>query len=210
VLSLNLIKNKGSRSYLRFKRREHRGDQASYVYLKTGEPLILIGGVQTGKTRKLITLKQLMEKYQEPVIYLDGLLPLGDWLNGYEGKNILTRTESLLGSATKETYILIDNAEKINDSRKLATVLTLLEKGRNMVVACNKLVNLNWKLRRRLELKGAHIEYLGVGGEIFDVTMILVAILVGCIALIGAINWLLGVAAMRYLFQGIRIGGRKI
>jgi hypothetical protein len=210
MLSLNLIKNKGRRSYLRFKRRDHGGDQASYVYLQAGQPLILIGGVQTGKTRKLNTLKALMEKYEEPVIYLDGLLPLGDWVANYEGKNILTRTESLLDLATKDTYLIIDNAERINDSRKLDTALKLLVKGRNMVVACDKLGNLNWKLRRRLELKGARIEYLGVGGEMFDATMVLVAILVGFIALIGAMNWLLSVAAMRYLFQGIRIGGRKV
>jgi hypothetical protein len=200
----------GKKTYLRFKRRAHRQDKASYTTLKLGQPLIIVGGVKTGKTKTLETLKAHLEYHKQKVIYIDAMLNLSDILREFEGKNATERQANMLNAVDSETYVIVDNAEKVTDSKKLVVVLWLFEKCRNMVVACNHINGLHWKLKRRLELKGALTEHLGHGGQTFDMTLILVAVLVVFIALTGALELLLGAAALRYLFQGIRVGNNKI
>lgn len=208
MLSLNL-RRAGRQTYLRFKRRAHRGANATYRQLKLGQPLIIVGGVKTGKTKKLDTLRSHLEFHKQKVVFIDAMLSMSDILRDYEGKNLSMRQAAFLDSIDDEAYVLIDNAEKVTDSKKLVVVLWALEKCRNMVVTCNSINGLNWKLRRRLELKGALIEHLGHGGQTFDMTLILVGVLVVLISISGAMNLLFGAAALRYLFQGIRAGSRK-
>lgn len=208
ILSLNLRRH-GKATYLRFKRRITRQDTAAYTQLHLGQPLIIVGGVRTGKTKKLLTLKAHIESNGGKVVYLDGFLNFGDMVKHYEGKNQGERQQALAADIDDQTYIIIDNAEKVKDSRKITAAVDALERCRNMVVSCNGLDYINWKLRRRLELKGAKIEHLGHGGATFDATLVIVAVVVAVIALSGAVQFLLGAAAFRYMFQGINKGWKS-
>jgi len=207
-LSLNL-RRAGQRTYIRFKRRAFRGESATYTQLKLGQPLIIIGGVHTGKTKKLETFKNHLEFHKQHVILLDAMMTIGDMVSGCEGKNIAARQAAFLDSVTSESYVLIDNAEKVTDSKKLILILWLLEKCKNMVVTCHSLNQLNWKLRRRMEVKGAIIEHLGYGGHTIDVTLMFIGVFIVFIAVSGAMHLLFGAAALRYLFQGVRASNRK-
>ena len=54
------------------------------------------------------------------------------------------------------------------------------------------------------------MQNLGAGSDTYDATMFLIVILIVVIAILGLSSLLFVAAAIRYIFQGVRMGGRKI
>ncbi|MDQ7787938.1 MAG: hypothetical protein RDU01_10035 [Thermodesulfovibrionales bacterium] len=54
------------------------------------------------------------------------------------------------------------------------------------------------------------VHNLGSGADTFDITYFIVAIMIVFVAIIGAHGLIFLAAAMRYMFQGTRMGGRRI
>jgi hypothetical protein len=177
--------------------------------LKIGESVVVEGGPSTGKSSFLQkTIKQL-EAAGEKCIFINATLPAGDWVKEYKlfGKNLESRLDLFMKSLPEKFYLIIDNAERLQDSRKLEVALYLFEKSRSTIVGCTRYALLNPKLKVRLSK--AKIHSLGSGTDTFDITYFILAIMIVFVALIGAHNLIFLAAAFRYMFQGTRIGGKK-
>ncbi|MBI5634962.1 MAG: hypothetical protein HZA15_15955 [Nitrospirae bacterium] len=181
-----------------------------HILVKIGETIIIEGGPSTGKTEFLKkTIRQLTEN-GEKALFVNAALPMSDWVKEFKlfGKNLDSRVDCLLRTLPDTFYLLIDNAEKITDSRKLELALLLIEKSRSSVIACSNFTHLISKLKVRL--KDAKVHSLGAGADTFDVTYFVVAMLIIFVALTGSHSIIFLAAAFRYLFQGTRMGGRKV
>lgn len=181
-----------------------------HILVKIGETVIIEGGPSTGKTEFLKkTIRQLHES-GERSLFVNASLPMSDWVKEFKlfGKNLDSRIDYLLRTLPDRFYLLIDNAEKITDSRKLELTLLLIEKARSSIISCSSFNYLNSKLKVRL--RDAKVHSLGAGADTFDITYFVVAVLVLVVALTGSYSIIFLAAAFRYLFQGTRMGGRKI
>lgn len=181
-----------------------------HILVKIGETVIIEGGPSTGKTEFLKkTIRQLHES-GERSLFVNASLPMSDWVKEFKlfGKNLDSRIDYLLRTLPDRFYLLIDNAEKITDSRKLELTLLLIEKARSSIIACSNFNHLISKLKVRV--KDAKVHSLGAGADTFDITYFVVAVLVLVVALTGSYSIIFLAAAFRYLFQGTRMGGRKI
>ena len=61
-----------------------------------------------------------------------------------------------------------------------------------------------------MRLSDARVHSLGAGADTFDITYIVIAFLIIFVAVMGAHSLIFLAAAMRYMFQGTRMGGRKV
>ena len=181
-----------------------------HILVKIGETVVVEGGPSTGKTEFLKkTIRQLNDN-GEKTLFINAMLPVTDWVKEFKlfGKNLDNRIDYLLRTLPERFYLLLDNAEKITDSRKLELTLLLLERARSTIVSCSNFGHLNSKLKVRLS--DARIHSLGAGVDTFDITYMVIAVLIVIVALMGAHSLIFLAAAMRYMFQGTRMGGRKI
>lgn len=178
--------------------------------MKIGESLVVEGGPSTGKTSFLQKTVNKLEAAGENCIFINATLPIGDWVKEYRlfGKNLEKRIEFFLRQLPKTYYLIIDNAEKLNDSRKLELILYLMEHARSVIVGCGRFGILNPKLKTRL--KNTKIHHLGTGVDTFDITYFVIAILILVVAVMGASNLIFLAAAFRYMFQGTRMGGKNL
>ncbi len=179
-------------------------------YVKIGESLIVEGGPSTGKTSFLQKTVNKLEAAGENCIFVNATLPIGDWVKEYKlfGKNLEKRIEFFVRQLPKTYYLIIDNAEKLTDSRQLELVLYLMEHARSVIVGCGKFTILNPKLKTRF--KNTKVHHLGSGADTFDITYFVLAIIIVFIAVLGATNLVFLAAAFRYMFQGTRMGGRSM
>lgn len=177
--------------------------------LKIGESVIVEGGPSTGKTSFLRKTIKKLEEVGERYIFINASLPVGDWVKDYKlfGKNLEARIDYFMRSLPEKFYLVIDNADRVQESRKLELVLALLERSRSAIVGCTRFGYLNPKLKVRLNNAKTHS--LGSGSDTFDITYFVVAIMIIVVALIGAHHLIFLAAAFRYIFQGTRIGGRR-
>jgi hypothetical protein len=104
---------------------------------------------------------------------------------------------------------LIGITERITDSRNFELALRLFEEACNAAISCSNFSHLIIS-KLKVRLVSAKIHSLGVGADTFDITYIVIAFLIIVVALMGAHNLIFLAAAMRYMFQGTRMGGRKI
>lgn len=181
-----------------------------HILVKIGETVVIEGGPSTGKTEFLKKTMQKLDVEGEKYLYINANLPVSDWVKDFKlyKKNLDSRIDYLLNTLPEKFYLLIDNAEKITDSRKLELVLLLIEKARSSIIACSSFNHLISKLKVRL--KDAKVHSLGAGADTFDITYMVIAVMIVIVALMGAHNLIFLAAAMRYMFQGTRLGGRKI
>lgn len=180
------------------------------IIVKRGETIIIHGGPSTGKTETLLKVIRRLNERGGKTIFINAALPVSDWVKEFKlfGKNLDGRVSYLLKNLPEEFYLLIDNAEKITDSRKLELVLLLAGRAAGCIFACNNFTQLGVKLKARLQY--AKVYSLGSGADTFDITYMMVAVIVIAVALMGAQNLIFLAAALRYMFQGTRMGGRKI
>jgi len=181
-----------------------------HILVKLGETIVIEGGPSTGKTEFLKKTMQKLDAEGEKYLYINANLPVSDWVKEFKllKKNLDTRIDYLLNTLPEKFYLLIDNAEKVIDSRKLELILLLIEKARSSIIACSSFNHLISKLKVRL--KDAKIHSLGSGVDTFDVTYLVIAAMIVIVAMMGAYNLIFLAAAMRYMFQGTRIGGKKL
>lgn len=184
--------------------------QHKHILIKLGDTIVIEGGPSTGKTEFLKKTMQKLDAEGEKYLYINANLPVSDWVKDFRlfKKNLDSRIDYLLSTLPERFYLMIDNAEKITDSRKLELTLLLIEKARSSIIACSNFNHLTGKLKVRL--KDAKVHSLGAGADTFDITYIVVAIMIVMVAFLGAHNLIFLAAAMRYMFQGTRIGGRKL
>ena len=181
-----------------------------HILVKVGETVVVEGGPSTGKTEFLKkTIKQLSESV-EKTLFINAALPMSDWVKEFRlfGKNLDGRIDYLFKTLPEKFYLFVDNAEKMTDSRKLELLLLLIEKARSSIMACSNFSHLISKLKVRLS--HAKVHSLGAGADTFDITYMMLAVMIIVVALMGAHNLIFLAAAMRYMFQGTRMGGRKI
>jgi hypothetical protein len=146
----------------------------------------------------------------EKYLFINANLPVSDWVKDFKlfKKNLDSRIDYLLSTLPEKFYLMIDNAEKITDSRKLELTLLLIEKARSSIISCSNFNHLISKLKVRL--KDAKVHSLGAGADTFDITYFVVAIMVVFVALTGSYSIIFLAAAFRYLFQGTRMGGKRV
>lgn len=177
--------------------------------LISGHSLIVEGGAGTGKTAYLNEVMRECEAKGEKVIYINASLPVTSWLKEYQlfGKNIDCRIYHLMKTLPEVYTLLVDNAERITSGQKMELVLSLIERATKTVITCSSYKKINPKILARLNT--AQLISLGAGSnETFDITYFLVAFLIIVVAMMGAVNMIFLAAAIRYIFQGSRIGGR--
>jgi len=178
--------------------------------LRIGECVIVEGGPSTGKTSFLNKAVKQLEEAGEKCISINATMPLGEWVKDYKlfGKSLEKRVDFFLSSLPEKYYLIIDNAERLNDSRKLEILLYLFERARSVILGCTRQGLLHPKLKVRLS--NVKVHNLGSGADTFDITYFMVAIIIVFVAVIGAYNLIFLAAAMRYMFQGTRMGGRRV
>jgi hypothetical protein len=199
---------KQGKSVFLYLRRDQNGKQADEL-LKVGESVVVEGGPSTGKTSFLSKTLKALDVSGEKCIFINATLPIGDWVREYKlfGKNLERRIDLFLSTLPERFYLIIDNAERLQDSKKLEIVLYLLEKARSTIVGCTRQGFLNPKIKVRLN--NARVYNLGTGADTFDITYFVVAIMIVVVALTGHHSIIFLAAAFRYLFQGTRVGGRR-
>ncbi len=198
----------GKRVYVYFRR--HQGGKDTWHYVRDGECLVVEGGPSTGKTSFIIRLSEQLRRAGENVIYIDALEPMGTWVKAWKlfGKDIDKRVDIYMRTLPETYYLIVDNAEKLAESRKMTVLVELMQKARGTVIGCTQFAWLNPKIKVRL--KNARMQNLGAGADTYDATLFLVVILIAVVAVLGFSQLLFIAAAIRYMFQGIRMGGRKI
>lgn len=188
--------------------RERWGREQRETYLRDGQPVIIEGGPNTGKSQRLQTLARQFEANGERVLVVDALLPLGDTLVDLPGKRLSDRIPLFLRQC-EGSVLLLDNAHlAAAQGRKLDLLVRAVERAKRVVVTCSRVGELPWRLRARLEPKNPKAVTLGGGGRTFDITYILVAVVVVFFMLAGLHSLVFLAAAIRYIFYGINRGGR--
>ncbi|RUM87199.1 MAG: hypothetical protein DSZ24_06765 [Thermodesulfatator sp.] len=179
--------------------------------LKHGLFVFVEGGPLSGKTKFLEDLRERLLKAGKTVLFVGGTEPVTRWLSEIAPPVPMSAQKALswrLSNLPEGFFLLADNADRITDGRKLEVFLELLDRARTVVVAGRSFSSLHPRLQARL--REAKVVSLGCGADTFDATYVLVAVLIIVVALSGYHHLVLLAAAMRYLFQGIRIGGRRI
>jgi hypothetical protein len=208
IRNISVAVKKRYNSFFLYFRKQGDGKEV-WEYLKNGECVIIEGGPSTGKTATLQKVKNALEQVGEKVIFINASLPLGDWVKDYRlfGKSLEKRVEQFLSNLPEKFYLVIDNAEKVRDSRKLEFILHLLEKCRSAVVGCLRESYIRPKLRARMNTN--KVFHLGTGAGTFDCTYFVLALMILFVAVVGYHDLVFLAAAMRYMFQGTRIGGQS-
>ncbi len=168
------------------------------------------GGPSTGKTSFLQKTIKKLEVNGEKCIFVNATLPIGDWVKEYKlfGKNLEKRVEFFLRQLPERFYLIVDNAERLQDSRKLELLLNLMEHARSTIVGCTRFALLSPKVKVRLNK--AKIHSLGSGADTFDVTYFFLVIMIIFVFLSGGQHLIYLIAAFRYIFLGTRMGGKPV
>lgn len=172
--------------------------------LINGSFIIVEGGYYTGKSDLLLKTKRNLIDMGYNVICLNASDYFNEWLRDYSllGKTLDKKISYFLASLPDNFILLIDNADKIQDSKKMDFILTLINKSYSALLSCIKSSFLNPRLRTRLN--NYYFVHLGSGGSQTDFTYFLIAALIILVALTGQFNIVFMAAAFRYLFQGVR------
>lgn len=173
-------------------------------HLISGSFIIVEGGYYTGKSDLLKRTKESLLDMGYHVICLNASNYFNEWLRDYSllGKTLDKKISYFLASLPDNFILLVDNADKIQDSRKMDFILTLINKSSSVLLSCIKSSFLNPRIRSRLT--NHYFIHLGSGGSQTDFTYFLIAALIILVALTGHINIVFMAAAFRYLFQGAR------
>ena len=185
--------------------------RVQHFRLRGGLVLFVEGGPLSGKTRFLSRLREQLTSCAEPVLFVDATEPATRWLTEIEPPVPLSAQKALewrLANLPERFYLLVDNADRVSDGKKLEVLLYLLDRAWSSALAGRSFSSLHPRLQARL--REAKVVALGCGADTFDATYVLVAVLIIVVALSGFHHLILLAAAVRYLFQGIRIGGRRI
>lgn len=186
--------------------RERWGSEQRETYLRDGQPVIIEGGPNTGKSQKLQALARQYAAEGERVLVVDALLPLGDILANLPGKRLSDRIPLFLRQC-EGSILLLDNAYlAATQGRKLDLLVRAVERAKRVVVTCSRVGELPWRLRARLDPKIPRVVPLGSGGRTFDATYILVAMALVFLVMADLHAYVFLAAAVRYLFWGIRRG----
>jgi hypothetical protein len=199
------------RGSLRLRVKKSRADKETFV-LAPGKKVIIEGGPGSGKEKFLQQTVQHLTKQGINYVRLDCDTPKSQWLAEYKLPVKVTNTDRRLREIIERSlpdnfYLILENAQSISAS-KLDTVFRLNNKARSLIVTTNHFNELNKSLRA--QLFQAKLITLGVGADTFDCTMIIMACIVVSLALLGYNDLVFTVAAIRYLFQGMRMGGKPI
>ena len=179
--------------------------------LKIGQVVVVEGGPLAGKTKFLKRLLEQIQEVGENVFFIDATQAVTKWFSVIPLPVKMTAARGLrwkLDNLPLVFYLLVDNAQTVNEGQKLETLLTVIEKARSVVVATRSFSQLHPRLQARM--REAKVISLGCGADTFDITYFIVAIGIIVVALAGYHHLIYLAAALRYLFQGMRIGGRKI
>jgi SAM-dependent methyltransferase len=172
---------------------------------------VLEGGAGVGKSTYLRELEQLLIDEGYRVYFINASSAMSEWFKELPLplKKTDVKVNYILNTLPEEFYLLVDNADSIpntSGNKKYAVIEKLLFKAKGAVIACQHFNNLSPSLKARL--KNCKRLYAGSGALGFDVTYILLAVIVIVVALIGQHHLIFIAAALRYMFQGMRIGGR--
>jgi len=179
--------------------------------LKVGQIVVVEGGPLAGKTKFLRRLHQRLTEAQEPVLFIDASRAITEWLKEVPLPAPQGARRALafrLAHLPKRFYLLIDNADRLAEGQKLETALHVIDRARSVVCATRSFSLLHVRLQARF--REAKIVSLGCGADTFDATYIVIAVAIIVIALSGYYHLVILAAAMRYLFQGMRIGTRRL
>lgn len=181
------------------------------VNLTPGKMILIEGGPRSGKTR---CLKKSMEKLKAQkgvsTVFIDGQENMTSWLKDVNLPIPATGTERVRQTARhipEGFYFFLDQAEAVTPA-KLEVVLGLMDKARAVMVAASSFGQLHPRLKARC--REARIITLGAGADTFDVTYLLIAVIIIVVAMLGYYQIVFLAAAIRYLFQGLKIGGSKL
>lgn len=204
------LQRKGKRAYVHLslkagtKRTEH-------FRLKIGQVVVVEGGPISGKTKFLRRLREQLTEAGEPVVFVDTTETVTKWLKEVKLPVSMPASRALewrLANLPERFYLLVDNADRAGESQKLEVLLAIVEKARSVVVATRSFSLLPPRLQARF--REAKILPLGCGADTFDATYVVIAVLIVIVALAGYHHLVFLAAAIRYLFQGMRLGGRKL
>lgn len=181
-------------------------------YTVTNKFQILEGGNATGKTTYLREQLQAALDEGKNAYYINASLPLAEWFKQtrvIHTRNANAKIHYILNTLPDEFYVYIDNADNIANSsgnKKFIVIDTLMQKATGGVISCSNFSSLPPPLKARL--KGAERVYTGSGNLGFDMTYIFLAVIIIVVVMMGQHNLIFIAAAMRYMFQGMRMGGR--
>lgn len=172
---------------------------------------IIEGGPGSGKSTALADMRQQLIDEGKRVIYINAATPIMKWFDDLPlpFKKTSSRINYVLNTLPDEFYLLVDNADAIpntSGNERYQIIETLLFKAKGGVLACQNFRNLSPSLQARL--KDAKRRFQGSGSVAFDMTYIVLAVIIVAVAMMGQHNLIFIAAAMRYMFQGMRIGGR--
>jgi len=204
------LQKQGKRAYVHLSLKAGT-KRVQHFRLKIGQIVVVEGGPLSGKTKFLNRLREQLTNTGEPTIFIDATEPASKWLTEVAlpvsmpaGKAFRWRKENL----PERFYLLIDNSDRVGEGQKLEALLELVEKSRSIVAATRSFSLLPPRLQARF--REAKVITLGCGADTFDATYVIIAVFIVIVALAGYHHLVFLAAAIRYLFQGMRIGGRKL
>lgn len=172
---------------------------------------IIEGGPGSGKSTALADIRQQLIDEGKKVIYINAAFPITKWFDDLPlpFKKTNSRINYVLNTLPDEFYVLVDNADAIPNTSgndRYQIIEDLLFKAKGGVLTCQHFRNLSPSLQARL--KNAKRRFQGSGAVAFDMTYIVLAVVIIAVAMMGQHNLIFIAAAMRYMFQGMRFGGK--
>ncbi len=178
------------------------------VNLGAGQIVLIEGGPRSGKTRCLLKSKEKLSG--QATVFVNAQESLSSWLREVPLPVPATgveRVRKTVRHMPRGFYLFIDQSEAVTPA-KLGVVLDLMDKARAVIIAATSFGQLHPRLKARC--REAKIITLGAGADTFDATYLLIAAIIIVVALMGYYQIIFLAAAVRYLFQGLRIGGNKL
>jgi len=196
---------------LRLRIKKARQDKETFV-LSPGRKAVIEGGPGSGKAKFLTQTVHHLTSHGINFVRLNCDEPKSQWLTGYKLPVKVVNTDKRLKETIERClpenfYLILENAHSISAS-KLDIAFRLINKCRSLIVTTDHFNQLNKTLRA--QLFQAKLITLGTGADTFDMTMIVMACLVVSLALLGYRDLVFTVAAIRYLFQGMKMGGKTV
>jgi len=196
---------------LRLRIKKARQDKETFV-LGPGRKVVIEGGPGSGKAKFLTQTVHHLTSHGINYVRLNCDEPKSQWMSEYKLPVKVVNTEKRLKEIIERClpenfYLILENAHSISAS-KLDIAFRLINKCRSLIVTTDHFNQLNKTLRA--QLFQAKLITLGTGADTFDMTMIVMACLVVSLALLGYRDLVFTVAAIRYLFQGMKMGGKTV
>jgi len=196
---------------LRLRIKKARADKETFV-LAPGRKAVIEGGPGSGKNKFINQTINHLTKNGIRYVRLDCDAPKSQWLTEYKLPIKVVNTDKRLRETIERClpenfYLILENAHSISAS-KLDITFRLINKARSLIVTTDHFNQVNRTLKA--QLFQAKLITLGTGADTFDMTMIIMACLVVSLALLGYRDLVFTVAAIRYLFQGMKMGGKSV